>query len=177
MAETIFFHFLRQQSTATSGSSLSFNQNIFETFLSVLSIVLFRVFFCKWKLLLKLRVSPFLKTNHIPASGHHFFQFFGEFLKWKQLFRIVETYPSPGQGIRIFCLVEAVFFGQCYFPDSRNHYQNKKNRVLRERAHYCQWATDFLASGNHFLSIFQRLLPENQFPLVKIWSFFKNCLS
>ena len=57
-----------------------------ETFLSVLSIVLFRVFFCKWKLSLKLGGSPFLKTNYIPASGHQFFQLFRRFFKLEAAF-------------------------------------------------------------------------------------------
>ena len=37
----------------------------------------------------------------------------------------------------IFCQVEALFFGQCYFPASRNHYWNKEKTALRERAHSC----------------------------------------
>ena len=37
----------------------------------------------------------------------------------------------------IFCLVETVFFGQCYFAGSRNHFWNKEKTVLRERAHSC----------------------------------------
>ena len=43
----------------------------------------------------------------------------------------------------IFCLVETVFFGQCYFAANRNHYWNNEKKVLREIAH-------FPASGNHF---------------------------
>ena len=38
--------------------------------------------------------SQILKTNHIPASGHHFFYFFKYFLKWKPCFRIVKAYFS-----------------------------------------------------------------------------------
>ena len=30
--------------------------------------------------------SPFLKTNHIPASGHQFFQFFQRFFKVEAAF-------------------------------------------------------------------------------------------
>ena len=37
----------------------------------------------------------------------------------------------------IFCLVETVFFGQCYLAATRNHYWNKEKAVLRERAHSC----------------------------------------
>ena len=67
--------------------------NVETRFLSVLSIVLFRVFFfCKWKLFLKLGGSPFLKTNYIPASRNHFFQFLQRFFK-------VETgFPYSGNG-------------------------------------------------------------------------------
>ena len=35
-----------------------------------------RVFLCWLKLLLKLDGGQFLKANHIPASGHHFFLIF-----------------------------------------------------------------------------------------------------
>ena len=34
-----------------------------------------------------------------------------------------------------------------------------KKTILRERAHSCQWRTDFPASGKHFFSIFRRPLP------------------
>ena len=92
-------------------------------------------------------------TNHIPISGHQFAQFFRFFLKWKQLFRIVETYFS----ILFTWLVQTDFlpsgnsiFGECYFTASGNHYWNKEKTVLRERDHCCYWTTDFLANGNHF---------------------------
>ena len=45
-------------------------------------------------------------------------------------------------------------FSQCYFTTSRNHCWNKEKTVLRERAHSCQWAIDFLASGKDFFSLF-----------------------
>ena len=48
--------------------------------------------------------------------------------------------------------METLFFGQCYFTASRNHYWNKEKTVLRERAHSCQWKSFFF-----FIS--QRLLP------------------
>ena len=60
-------------------------------------------------------------------------------LKWKQLFRIVETYFSMPftQLVQIDFLPSGpVFFGQCYFTASRNHYWNKEKTVLRERVHY-----------------------------------------
>ena len=92
-------------------------------------------------------------TNHIPVSGHQFFQFFRYFLKWKQLFRIVETYFS----IFFTWLVQTDFlpsgnsiFGECYFTASRNQYWNKEKTVLIERDHCCYWTTDLLANENHF---------------------------
>ena len=94
-------------------------------------------------------------------SGHQFFQFFRYFLKWKQFFRIVETYFS----IFFTWLVQTDFlpsgnsiFGECYLTASRNHYWNKEKTIFRERAHCCYWATDFLASGNHYFSLFFRNL-------------------
>ena len=92
-------------------------------------------------------------TNHIPVSGHQFFQFFRYFLKQKQLFRIVETYFSifltwPVQTD--FLPSRNSIFGGCYFTASRNHYWNKEKTVLRVRAHCCYWTTDFLANGIHF---------------------------
>ena len=50
-----------------SANEIFFPRNIIE---------LLRVFLCWLKLLLKLDGGQFLKTNHIPASGHHFFEFF-----------------------------------------------------------------------------------------------------
>ena len=92
-------------------------------------------------------------TNHIPVSGHQFFQFFRYFLKWKQLFRIVETYFS----IFFTWLVQTDFlpsgnsiFGECYFTAIRNHYWNKEKTVSREIAHCWYWITDFLANGFFF---------------------------
>ena len=58
------------------------------------SIVLFRAFFCQWKLLLEIGASQFLKKSHISASGHQVFNFFQRFLKWKQLSHIVERHFS-----------------------------------------------------------------------------------
>ena len=105
-------------------------------------------------------------TDHIPVSGHQLFHFFRYFLKWKQLFRIVETYFS----IFFTWLVQTNFlpsgnsiFRECYFTASRNHYWNKEKKVLRERDHCCYWTTDFLANGNHFFSPFFRNSCQGQF--------------
>ena len=38
----------------------------------------------------------------------------------------------------VLCLVETVFFGQCYFASIRKHYWIKEKTVLRERANSCQ---------------------------------------
>ena len=99
-----------------------------------LLLLLLLSFFYKWKLLLKSRMFILVEINgsqsfkDIPYSCYWtpiFSIFFRYFLKQKQLVRIVETYLSisfPGQCKRIFCQVEIVFFGQCYFAASRNHY-------------------------------------------------------
>ena len=143
----------------------SFNQNILETwkrdFLSVFCLLFYSEFFSvSGNYYWKQGEDKFLKTNHISASGHHFFKIFRDFLKWKKLFRTMETYFS------IFCtrLMQtgflpsgnSIFFGKCYFIASRNHYWNKEKKVFRERAHSCQWTTDFLARGYHFFSPFFR---------------------
>ena len=46
-----------------------------------LSIVSFRVFLYKWKLLLKLSGSQFFKDKSYSTTGHQFFQFFQRLLK------------------------------------------------------------------------------------------------
>ena len=94
----------------------------------------------------------FLKTSHIPASRHQFFQFFQKF------FKVEATFPCSENVFLMGFQPSGKSIGQCYFTASRNHYWYKEKTVLRERAHYCQWTTDFLAGGNHFISIFQRFL-------------------
>ena len=94
-----FFLFLRQQSTATSRSSFSFNQNILETWKRgfYLFCLLFysEFFFRKWKLLLKLGGSPFFEDEpHSCQWTPSLSIFFRDFLQWKQLFRVAETYFS-----------------------------------------------------------------------------------
>ena len=90
LAETIFFHFLRQMSTAATKSGFFFNRNIFlsqsfipageNKFLTIgNSIFLFQVFHCWCKILLKFGGSQILKTNHVPANRHHFFSIFPDF--------------------------------------------------------------------------------------------------
>ena len=153
IVETIFCNFLRQQSTATSGSSFSFNQNILETFLSVLSVVLFRVFCCKWKLLLKSGGSPFLKTNHVPASGHQFFKFFRRFFKVEAAFSYSGNiflnirHPASANG---FSPYQKQYFLVSAISLLVETIIGIKKTILRERAHSCQWRTDFPASGKHF---------------------------
>ena len=116
-------------------------------------------------------------TNHIPVSGHQFFQFFRYFLKWKQLFRIVETYFL----IFFTWLVQMDFlpsgnsiFGECYFTASRNHYWNKEKTVLRVRAHCCYWTTDFLTKGNHFFLHFSENLARDLVEVKSSGSVFFN---
>ena len=144
-----FFPF-SQTAVNTTGSSFSFNQNILETwkrsFYLFFVYCLISSFFCKWKLLLKLGGSQFFNDKPYSCQWTPFFQFFRDFLKWKQLFCIVETYSS----IFFTCLVVIFFTCLSAISLSRNHYWYKEKTVLREKAHSCQQATVFLASGNHF---------------------------
>ena len=86
-------------------------------------------FFCQWKLLLKLGESQFLKTDHIPATGHHFFFIFSDIFYSVSSFFIAEmcfsTNPLQGQWKQIFCLMEIVHFNQSFFSASGNHYRNQ----------------------------------------------------
>ena len=97
----------------------------------------------------------FLKTSHIPASRHQFFQFFQKF------FKVEATFPCSENVFLMGFQPSGKSIGQCYFTASRNHYWYKEKTVLRERAHYCQWTTDFLAGGNHFISIFSEILASD----------------
>ena len=97
----IFFHFLRKQS-----NSSFFLWNIFfcqsfipasgnELFVYWKQYCIILSFSYKWKLLLKLGGSQFLKTKVIPARRRQFFRYFQRFqnfLKWKQLFCTVEMH-------------------------------------------------------------------------------------
>ena len=98
-------------------------------------------FFLERKLLLKLGGSQFLKDKPYSCQWTSIFQFFRDFSKWKQLFRIVKTFFSIFftrlSCKQIFYLVETVLFGQCYFTVIRNHYWNTEKTVLRERRHSC----------------------------------------
>ena len=89
--------------------------------------------------IIEIKGSTSLKTNHVPASGYQFFQFFRSFFKVEAAFpysgNVFFQYPSPGSCKWTFCQVEKVFFGQCYFIASRNHCWNKEETVLREGAH------------------------------------------
>ena len=110
--ETNFFDFLRQQSTATSGSSFTFNYNIFkcgnEVFICFLSIVLFWVFYCKWKLLLKLGESQFFKDKPYSCQWTPIFSIFQRF------FKVEAAFPYSGN----------VFFN-IFHPASANGFSAK----------------------------------------------------
>ena len=57
-----------------------------------------------------------------------------------------------------------MFFDQSYFYASGSHYWNKGGSSFKEKAYYCCWTTDFLASRNQIRNlIFQRLLPVTVF--------------
>ena len=125
-----------------------------------------RTYWNFWTFVFKDKHS-FLKTNYSPASGYQFFWFFLIFLSFFKVEaafpysgNIFSQYPSPGSSKWIFCIVKTVFFGQCYFTASRNHYWNKEKTVLRETAHSCWWNTDFPASRKYIyiFSIFRRPL-------------------
>ena len=122
--ETIFFHFLRQQSTAASGSSFFFNWNIFfsQSFIPASE----NEFFVYWKqcffiprffLLMENNTEiwgkPILKTNHIPARVHQFFRFFQIF------FKVEAVLP--------YC--KSVFFNILY-PASANEFSACGNRIF-----------------------------------------------
>ena len=88
-----------------------------------------------------------------------FFNFFIDFLRLKQLFRIVKRYFS----IYLVLLVQTDFL-----PSGNTIFWVRAILLLvesildlggKERAYCYQWTTDFQVSGNHFFSIFRRLLP------------------
>ena len=132
-------------------------------FLSVLSIVLFQVSFCKQKLWLKLGGSPFLKTNDIPARGHQFFQFFQRF------FKVDAAFPYSGNDFTISFtrLVQMDFL-----PSGNSFFWVKTISLLVEtiiRTRRKQfWEKELIIASEQltvwllesiFFFIFQRLLP------------------
>ena len=91
--EINFFHFLRQQSTpveAVSHLTRTYWKRGNEYFYVFLCIVLFRVFFCKWKLLLKLGGSQFFKDDPYSCQWTPFFSIF------KRFFKVEATFPYGG---------------------------------------------------------------------------------
>ena len=136
--ETIFFHFLIQQSTATSGSSFFFNWNIFFSASLIFSFQLVKtsflstgnsIFFIPSFFLLLENITEIwgksnFKVEHIPASGHNFFRFFQIFVKVK----VVLLYSKSvffNKFTRLmqtnFLLMETVFFVQSHFAAIRSH--------------------------------------------------------
>ena len=144
---------------SSTGTYFSFNHPFWlvETrFLSAgNSIVLFRFFFNQQKLLLKSDRSQFLQTNHIPVSGHQFFEssqrpfkreaailssgnvFFNKFF-----IRLKEAYfVSNGNSaffIRLFfCQLKPVLeLGETSF-------QKKKKRLFQQNSSFQLAETDF----------------------------------
>ena len=138
------------------------------------SIFLFRVFLCQWKLLLKLGGSQFLKKKYIPAREHQFFRYFQrfqDFIKWRYLFRIVETHfssnPSFSQGKGIFCLVEKVLeirsVIRAIFVVVGIIIGIRGKKVFKKRVLSHQWTTDFLATRNNFLLHFSETPASDSF--------------
>ena len=134
-----------------------------ETFLSVLPIVLFRVFFCKWKLSLKLGGSPFLKTNYIPASGHQFFQLFRRFFKLEAAFPDSGNvffnifHPTSGNGFsawwKHYILVSAIsLLLETIIGIRRKQFWEKE--LILARGQLIFWLEE-----NILFSIFRRPLP------------------
>ena len=117
---------------------------------------------------MKLEGSLFLKDEpHSCLWTPIFFNFFRGFLKWKQLFVIAETYFS----ISFTRLAQMDFLpsGNSIFCSVLFHYWQKplleqgENSFERERPYYCQWTTDFLASGNLFFLHFSETLASDLF--------------
>ena len=123
--ETIFFHFLRHQSTAASGSSFFFNWNIFFSQSSIPASE--NEFFVYWKqcffiprfFLLMKNITEICGKSNFKDEPYSckwtpiFFNFFRYFLKRKPCFRIVKVYFSISLirlGQTNFPLVETVFF-------------------------------------------------------------------
>ena len=109
-----------------------------EIFICFLSIVLFRIFFCKWKLLLKLRGSQSFKDEPYSCQWTLIFSIFQRF------FKVEAAFPYGGNVFFniLYPASETDFLpsgnsGQCYFTVSRNHYWNMEKTVLREKAHSC----------------------------------------
>ena len=125
--ESIFFYFLRQQSTAASGSSFFFNWNVFfsQAFISACEndpYLLETVFFYSNFFSangLKFGGSQIFKKNHIFASGHQFLSF----LKVEAVLphsKNILQYPTgtsefSAYGNSIF------FFKQSYFGGISNY--------------------------------------------------------
>ena len=159
--ETIFFHFLRQQSAGASGSSFFFNWDIFfsQSFIpaSESEFFVFRkqyFFFFPSFLLLMENVNEIWGNSNFKDKLHFcqwaliFFYFFRYFLKWTPHFRIVKhifQYPLSGQCKRIFCLQKQYFFGRSYFAAIRKHQRNfsSGNVYFNEILHFGQWKQIF----------------------------------
>ena len=89
--ETIFFHFLRLQSTTTSEAVFHLTRTYWKRFY-LFCLLFYSEFVSVSGNLLKLGESPFLKTNHIPTSGHEFFQLFQRF------FKVEAAFPYSGKA-------------------------------------------------------------------------------
>ena len=100
------------------------------------SIVLFRVFFCWLKLLLKLEGSKFLKKNHITASEHQFLKFFQRFFKVEAAFPCSGNIFFNKSFIRVVGM-NFLHFDQSNFFVTGNHYWNLEKTVFKERTYSC----------------------------------------
>ena len=173
--ETIFFHLLRLQSTAASEAVFHLTRTYWKRFY-LFCLLFYSEFFSVSGNLLKLGESPFLKTNHIPTSGHQFFQLFQRFFKVEAAFPYSGNaffnglHPASPNGFsaqrKQYFLVSAISLLVETIIGIRGKQFWEKEFIIA-RGKLTLWQVEII-----FFSIFQRLLPENQFPLVR--SFFKN---
>ena len=124
--ESIFFYFVRQQSTAASGSSFFFNWNVFfsQAFISACENVPYLLetvfFYSKFFSAngLKFGGSHILKKNHNFSSGHQFLSF----LKVEAVLPYSKNTLQNPTGTKEFSAYRNnIFFKRSYFGAIRNY--------------------------------------------------------
>ena len=169
--ETIFFHFLRHQSTAAIGSSFFFNWNIFFSQSSIPASE--NEFFVYWKqcffipsfFLLMKNITEICGKSNFKDEPYSckwtpiFFNFFRYFLKRKPCFRIVKVYFSISLirlGQTNFPPVETMFFVRAislvFF--SVFFFSVYWKRLFQRNPSLWSVETDFPASWNRFFCFF-----------------------
>ena len=171
--ETVYFssgtYFSANLSAAARQNSSFFNWKIFfsqsfipasgnEIFCLLEKVLFYSEFFLLVETIIKTwRKSIFKDEIYSCYSKHQLFQFFSEILR---SFKVEETFPYSGNAFfnkSFIRLVETNFLssGNCFFISAifllvEAIIKVMGETVLKERAYYCLWTTDFLASGNHF---------------------------